>query len=185
MIFVEHGKSIGIVLCLLMAFNIFILQDYLFCQTESGDDDISASDTASEEEDLELEDSETTESEEGVNRELIYYDSEGRDDPFVSLLIPSVPTGGTQKLPGVKGMNISELALFGLGKWGDEPVAFVTGSDGKAYTLHIGDIVFDGRVKAITDEKIIYEKWVFDVWNRPKPPKTVEVKLHTAEEVLQ
>jgi len=44
--------------------------------------------------------------------------------------------------------------------------------------------VFDGRVKSIGGSKIVYEQWVFDASKKPKPPKTVETKLHpTAEEV--
>ena len=57
------------------------------------------------------------------------------------------------------------------------------------YILHYtepGDIVFDGRVKAITNDKLIFEKWVYDPLGRPKPPKTIEIKLHpTAEEVTR
>jgi len=122
-----------------------------------------------------------------IQRDTIYYDSEGNTDPFVSLLTGLVPDGDKiPKPPGIKGMTIGELNTFGLGVWGEESVAFVTGSDGLPYTLKVGDIVFDGRVKAITKDKLIFEKWVYDVWNKPKPPKTIEIKLHpTVEEVTR
>jgi len=122
-----------------------------------------------------------------VEKTDIYYDSEGLSDPFVSLLTGlNVADESDPKPPGIKGMTIGELALFGLGKWEQEDVAFVTGSDGKAYTLHVGDLVFDGRVKAIYSDKIIFEKWVYDPLNRPKPPKSIEIKLHpTVEEVTR
>ena len=58
------------------------------------------------------------------------------------------------------------------------PVCFFKSYGGKAYTLKVGDEVFDGRVTNITDNELVFEQWIFDDLNRPRPPKKFTIKLH-------
>jgi Tfp pilus assembly protein PilP len=104
----------------------------------------------------------------------ITYSPQGARDPFLSLL------DGVDKdirPPGLQGLQISELTLqgiqIGLGK-----VAIVKGTDNMAYPLRVGDSVFDGKLVEITDNKIIFEKLIYDAFGREKEKQKIEIYLH-------
>src|SRR4030042_6412516 len=137
------------ILFLVTLFCCYVISDITYTQTATNPESSDASAAGQQTPATEPE-TESGETVGGVHRTEIYYDSEGLSDPFVTLLVGTDKDEEPgQKPPGIKGMTIGELALFGLGKWENQEVAFVTGSDGKAYTLKVGDLVFDGRVKAI------------------------------------
>ncbi len=76
------------------------------------------------------------------------YEPEGRRDPFLSLMTPTVTVDA--RPPGVSGMLVAELDLSGVvADVGDGDVAMFIGSDNKGYFLRIGDAVYDGRVIAV------------------------------------
>jgi Tfp pilus assembly protein PilP len=102
------------------------------------------------------------------------YNPQGARDPFVSLL------EGVDKdvrPPGLAGMQISELTLqgiqIGLGK-----TAIVKGPDNIAYGMEVNESVFDGKLIAIDNNKVVFEKIIYDAFGREKEKQKIEVYLH-------
>jgi biotin carboxyl carrier protein len=93
------------------------------------------------------------------------YDPAGRRDPFVSLTgrgaEVSVPGGA--RPGGVPGLLIAEITLKGVLK---SPkggfIALVQSADNRTYIVRQGDKVFDGSVKAITAEAVVFSQDVND-----------------------
>ena len=93
------------------------------------------------------------------------YDPSGRRDPFVSLSA----RGGELPLPagvrpgGIPGLLVGELTVKGIfksPKWG--LIALVQAPDGRTFSVKQGDKVFDGNVKAITQEAVVFSQDVND-----------------------
>ena len=93
------------------------------------------------------------------------YDPAGRRDPFVSLTgrgaEVSVPGGA--RPGGVPGLLIGEITLKGVLK---SPkggfIALVQSPDNRTYIIRQGDKVYDGSVKAITAEAVVFAQDVND-----------------------
>ncbi len=104
----------------------------------------------------------------------IGYNPQGSRDPFMSLL-----EGQDKDVrpPGLGGIQISELTLqgiqIGLGK-----MAIVKGPDNIAYGMHVGESVFDGKLIEILDNKIVFEKLIYDAFGREKEKQKIEIYLH-------
>ncbi|HPQ41931.1 MAG TPA: hypothetical protein PLV45_16300 [bacterium] len=102
------------------------------------------------------------------------YNSQGMRDPFVSLLIDNRLDPGKA---GLGAMKISEIKLqgiqIGLGK-----VAIVLGTDGKAYSMEVGQSLLDGKCVAIEGRKVVFEKVILDPFGREKDKQTIELYLH-------
>ena len=93
------------------------------------------------------------------------YDPAGRRDPFVGLAGRGgdVPTPGATRPPGVPGLLISEVTVKGVLK---SPkgglIALVQASDTRTYILRQGDKVYDGSVKVITQDTVVFSQDVND-----------------------
>ena len=93
------------------------------------------------------------------------YDPAGRRDPFVSLSArgAELPLTAGQRPPGLAGMLIGEVTVKGIFK---SPkggfLALLQAPDGRTYTVKQGDKVFDGSVKAITSDAVVFSQDVND-----------------------
>ena len=93
------------------------------------------------------------------------YDPAGRRDPFVSLTGRGgdVPATGTSRPSGIAGLLVNEITVKGVLK---SPkggfISLVQSPDNRTYIIHAGDKVFDGTVKAITQDAVVFSQDVND-----------------------
>src|SRR5262245_9450825 len=78
----------------------------------------------------------------------LQYNSEGRRDPFVSLMRP-LEAHVIACPPGLPGYKVSELALKGTVKVKGEYVALLVAPNGKTYFVRKGQPLYDGRIVEI------------------------------------
>jgi type IV pilus assembly protein PilP len=93
------------------------------------------------------------------------YDPAGRRDPFISLTGRGgeLPTAGGARPPGIAGVLVSEVSVKGMLKSGKGGfIALVQVPDGHSYWIHAGDKVFDGAVKSITQDAVVFSQDVND-----------------------
>jgi Tfp pilus assembly protein PilP len=99
------------------------------------------------------------------------YSPDGRRDPFVSLVNrgiekPIKPVA-KQRPDGIGGVSVDDVVVRGLiesrGGW----LAMVGVPNGKTYSLHPGDRLFDGTVRTITHDAVVLMQDVTD-------PKSLE-----------
>ena len=90
------------------------------------------------------------------------YDSQGRRDPFRSLIGPRRTTGIDDRPPGTPGFLVDEIDLAGVVRTKQSLVAMIAGPDNKGYLLRVGDKVFDGEVVRITQSSIVFRQEVND-----------------------
>jgi len=92
------------------------------------------------------------------------YNPDGRRDPFVSL-VGRGETGsgpGTPRPTGVAGLLIGEVNVKGVLRDRDGFLALLQAPDNKTYTVRVGDKLFDGTVKSINQEKVVFSQNVND-----------------------
>ena len=109
------------------------------------------------------------------------YDAEGRRDPFLSLLgRGNDPRTATARPAGVPGLLIADVTVKGIVRNRGGFIAMIAGSDNKTYIVRAGDKLFDGSVKSIVQDKVIFSQDVNDplslVKQReiPKPVRQAE-----------
>jgi Tfp pilus assembly protein PilP len=91
------------------------------------------------------------------------YDPEGRRDPFLSLLgRGNDPRVTTTRPPGVPGLLIGDISVKGILRDRGGFVAMIQSPDSKTYIVKTGDRLFDGTVKAIMQDKVIFSQDVND-----------------------
>ena len=112
------------------------------------------------------------------------YSSEGRRDPFISLVNRGADSKSVQmkRVEGVAGLQTAELAVRGIvqsrGAW----AAMVKGPDGKVYTLRAGDHLIDGTVRMVTAQFVAVMQDVNDPLSVEKQ-REVRKYLRGGEEV--
>ena len=91
------------------------------------------------------------------------YDPAGRRDPFVSLTARGgeLPPAGSRP-SGPAGLLVTEITLKGVLKSPRGFLALVQAPDNRTYIMHSGDKVFDGTVKAITQDAVVFSQDVND-----------------------
>ena len=91
------------------------------------------------------------------------YDPQGRRDPFISLR-NRTPVGPTtqNRPPGLPGVAIGELVIRGIIRNGNEFIAMAQSVDGRSFQLRRGSRVFDGVVKQIAIDAVIFTQEVND-----------------------
>ena len=110
------------------------------------------------------------------------YDPAGRRDPFVSLLSrgeTKLPVGG--RPVGVKGLMIGELSVRGVMRTSGKLLAIVQAPDNKTYTVHSGDVLYDGTVKVVANDAVIFLQRVDDPLS-PVKQREIRKPLRTTEE---
>jgi hypothetical protein len=76
------------------------------------------------------------------------YDPGGRRDPFQSLEVAIEEAEGPRPV-GIAGMSVDQLDLTGVIENPGGNLAFLTGADGKAYFLKVGDKIYRGVLTEI------------------------------------
>jgi hypothetical protein len=93
------------------------------------------------------------------------YDPGGRRDPFVSLAARGgeLPNSGGTRPSGPAGLLVNEITVKGVLK---SPkggfIALVQATDNRTFIIHAGDKVFDGTVKQITQDAVVFSQDVND-----------------------
>jgi hypothetical protein len=110
------------------------------------------------------------------------YGSQGRRDPFVSLLKPvDSNAGGKTRPPGVNGFLIQELALKGIVKGRKGYTAMLLGTDNHSYFVTVGQRLFDGVVTSINATSVTFRQEVTDPLSTVKS-RDVTKSLYPSEE---
>ena len=113
--------------------------------------------------------------------EAYTYNSDGRRDPFVSLLARGVEPASGVKSAGLSGVTTSELMLRGVLQSRGSYVAIVSGPDGKTYRAHVNDRLLDGVIRSVTPQGIVIMQEVNDPLSLVKQ-REVRKGLRTAED---
>jgi Tfp pilus assembly protein PilP len=111
------------------------------------------------------------------------YASQGRRDPFVSLLRPVSETG-RRKGVGMESFLIQEVALKGIVKDKTGYVAMLLGVDGKSYFVKVGQRLFDGVITAIDAATVTFRQEVTDPLSSVRS-RDVKKTLYPSEEGRQ
>lgn len=90
------------------------------------------------------------------------YDSQGRRDPFRSLIGPRQSLGEGERPTGVPGFLVDEIDLSGVVRTKQGLVAMIKGPDNKGYLVRVGDKVFDGELIRIAQGSIVFRQEVND-----------------------
>ncbi len=95
--------------------------------------------------------------------ELYSYDSEGRRDPFVSLLARGADLPSDRERPdGLVGLSVNEVALRGVVLSDGAYLAVLEAPDNRTYIVRADDRLFDGSVQEITADGIVFLQEVND-----------------------
>ena len=91
------------------------------------------------------------------------YDPQGRRDPFVSLRGTGANMSSTQnRPPGLGGVTIAELVIRGIVRSGNAFIALAQAPDGRTFQLRRNDRLFDGTVKQIGIDAVVFIQEVND-----------------------
>lgn len=93
------------------------------------------------------------------------YDPGGRRDPFVSLLRRGADASRSAsgiRPAGLSGLEAAEVTLKGTLQGRDGYVAMLQGSDGRTYIVRVGDRLFDGTIRSITQNALVIVQPVND-----------------------
>ena len=96
------------------------------------------------------------------------YSSEGRRDPFLSLVNRGADARGkatdalAKRPEGVGGLDTEQIVVRGILQRQGTYVAMVSGADGKVYTVRVGDRLFDGVIRAVTPQAVVILQEVND-----------------------
>ena len=109
------------------------------------------------------------------------YTSQGRRDPFVSLLKPVDATSAKTRPPGIAGFLIQEVALKGIVKGPKGYTAMLLGTNNSSYFVTVGQRLYDGVVSAIDASSITFRQEVSDPLSTVKS-RDVKKSLYPSEE---
>lgn len=101
------------------------------------------------------------------------YDPAGRRDPFRSLregFERNIDEEAEPRPPGLPGMTVDEIRLEGIIETPNGILAFVQGRDSISYILRPGTKLYDGEVKEIQFDRVVFRKQS----NDPKQLKPYE-----------
>ncbi|HUP66486.1 MAG TPA: pilus assembly protein PilP [Thermoanaerobaculia bacterium] len=100
--------------------------------------------------------------EDPVGDDTYQYDSQGRRDPFRSLVGPTRTLDRGNRPPGVPGFMIDELDIQGVVQTRAGMVAMIKGPDNKGYLIRTGEKLFDGEVTRIDRTAVVFRQEVND-----------------------
>ena len=112
------------------------------------------------------------------------YRSEGRRDPFVSLVNRGAePQPGQPRPTGIAALSAGEVSLRGIVQSRGRYLAIVQGPDGKRpYIVHVNERFADGVVKAISADSMLILQEVNDPLSLTKQ-REIRKTLRAVEEV--
>jgi Tfp pilus assembly protein PilP len=97
--------------------------------------------------------------------ELFAYDPAGRRDPFRSLLEgfqDDEEERAKVRPPGLPGMLVEELRIEGIIRTPGGILAFVQGRDNLSYIIRPGTKLYNGEVKEILPDRVVFRQQVDD-----------------------
>jgi Tfp pilus assembly protein PilP len=104
------------------------------------------------------------------------YSSEGRRDPFVSLVARGQDAPpGTARPDGVPGLLVDEIALKGILRGSGGFLAMIQAPDNRTYTLRTGDRLFDGSVKTVLVDRVVFLQEVNDPLSLAKQREVIRL----------
>ncbi|MGE3401344.1 MAG: hypothetical protein AB7K63_02080 [Vicinamibacterales bacterium] len=111
------------------------------------------------------------------------YNPEGRRDPFVSLLRRGADPqrGDAVRPPGIAGLLVSEVSVRGIVASRNGLVAVLQGADGRTYIVRQGETLFDGVVRSITEDAVVFLQQVNDPLSLEKQREVRKVLRQTQE----
>jgi len=113
--------------------------------------------------------------------EFFSYDPGGRRDPFRSLLEGRNNQDeliGQVRPPGLPGMMVEELTLEGIIDTPAGIMAFVLGRDSMSYIIRPGTKLYNGEVKEIFQDRVVFRQQV----NDPKQTRPFEEVVRVLSE---
>jgi Tfp pilus assembly protein PilP len=93
------------------------------------------------------------------------YTPEGRRDPFVSLVRRGSDVRGSaqaKRPAGLAGLSVAEVTLRGTVRSREGFVAILQGADQRAYIVRPGDKLFDGTIRAVSQNDVVILQQVND-----------------------
>lgn len=111
------------------------------------------------------------------------YEQRGRRDPFSSLVVISKEKKkDDSKVGTLEGYDISEFVLGAIANEGRKYFALLIAPDNRSFTVEKGSVVGlnRGKVKEITDNKVVMVEYVRDYKNDLKPRQII-LELHKGE----
>ena len=111
------------------------------------------------------------------------YRSEGRRDPFVSLLRRGTQPANAPRVrpPGLKGLAAGEVTLRGTVASQGGYVAILQGSDSKTYIVRPGEHLADGTIRSITADAMVILQQINDPLSLEKQREVRKVLRQTEE----
>ena len=114
------------------------------------------------------------------------YASEGRRDPFVSLIRRGgtglgTTIGGGARPAGLGGLETAEVTLKGTIQSAGGYVGILLGADNKTYIVRAGDRLLDGTVRSITQNALVILQQVNDPLSLEKQREVRKVLRQTDE----
>ena len=98
---------------------------------------------------------------------------------------PQVPTPPEDRAgydpAGIKGLLIGELSVRGVMRTSGKLLAIVQAPDNKTYTVHSGDALYDGTIKVVANDAVIFLQRVDDPLS-PVKQREIRKPLRTTEE---
>jgi hypothetical protein len=105
------------------------------------------------------------------------YDPAGRRDPFRSLLVRPDERALGARPPGVAGMSIDDVVIYGIWKTRNGYVAQVRATDNKSYLVRQRDLLYDGEVTRVGPNEVVFRQNINDPQS-VKPFREVTKQLH-------
>ena len=109
------------------------------------------------------------------------YQTEGRRDPFVSLIDRGTdPKSGGTRPTGLPGIAIEEVAVKGIMKDRSGFMAMLQGPDNRTHWVRSGEKLLDGSVKTVRADAVVFVQDVNDPLSVVKQREVVK-KMRAAE----
>jgi len=88
------------------------------------------------------------------------YDSGGRRDPFMSLIVPKRPAPGQvtagRALSGLTSISISDVMVTGIVTAGTTKMCLLQGADRQSYVAKVGARIMDATIKSIDAQGVVF-----------------------------
>ncbi|MBI3048249.1 MAG: hypothetical protein HYY76_08035 [Acidobacteria bacterium] len=110
------------------------------------------------------------------------YNPEGRRDPFVSMVGRGATLRGSaeaKRPTGLAGLGVAEVTLRGTVRSREGYVAILQGADKRAYIVRAGDKLFDGTIRAVSQNDVVILQQVNDPLSLEKQREVRKVLRQT------
>ena len=88
------------------------------------------------------------------------YDSGGRRDPFLSLIVPkrvaSADSNSLRPRSGLASIALADVAVKGIVKSGKTMLAILEGANKQSFVARVQDRLLDGAIKSIDNEGVVF-----------------------------